>query len=242
MYVGVLKHLSKETVKFLFQNTPLESFPLGERIEFVFQWSQWINTFDPSNSAQDQNIATAGQITSSNSVALPSTSSHEIVPSNEPIIQSTSINLSNVLKSNPYGESVLRKYNKENKLDENARKLLAEAVLHYCIGANHELSTNDAAELASQIEEAFPGEIRVQNIYFLRDFYFFFMSNVPSFNLCAIHRCRNNVIYMHFFIHTFFCVGCVLSTAQKSNSSRFVVQQISQLEARFETEIECLAC
>lgn len=178
MYVGVLKHLSKQTINFLFQDTPLESFPLGERIEFIFHWSQWINIVAPAHPVQDiivqeqitsnnsaasheivqeRNIATAEQITSNNSAA--STSSHEIVPSNEPIMQS--INLKTILKSNPYGESVLRKYNKENKLDENARKLLAEAVLHYCIGANHELTTNDAAQLASQIEEAFAGEIRV---------------------------------------------------------------------------------
>lgn len=169
MYVDILKHLSNQTLPFLFQNTPLEILTLGDRIEFVFHWSKWIESIEKQQGSPQttSNINNHSLPVSSNgSVSQENIQSDINVSDANQSSKSSSLYLNTILKSNRYGNAVTEYYIKHNELDDTSRKLLAEAVLQFCIATNTELSTSDAESLSTQIVSVFPNELAVCITFF----------------------------------------------------------------------------
>lgn len=136
--------------KTLFQNTELT---LGARVEFYFQWSKWITSFNQTSSTEKENESNK----SNESIGLTSHFNRSTVP----VCSSNQmINLSTILNSNAYGQSLQEslKSNGTNQLNENLRKMLCESILQYCITNKHDLTTQDSATLAKQICTLFPKE------------------------------------------------------------------------------------
>lgn len=165
MYVDVLKHLSKQTLPFLFQNTPLESFSLGDRIEFIYHWSKWIASFGEEYENVQEFLSLMPAVTYDFQE-----NSQDTVHSNDTKTcknsSSSTLCLTNILASNRYGKAVIDYFKIHNQLDDPTRKLIADAVLQFCIAEDIELSTNDAESLSKQIVEVFPTELAVYKINF----------------------------------------------------------------------------
>lgn len=127
LYVGILKHLSKDMAQNLFQNTEV---PLGARVEFYFHWSKWIKTIEPA-----ETIPNLQSIQSNVSASALSNMNESFKISSMAPLKSSdtkNINLLAILKSNSYGTSLL-KAAKDNtgkmELNENLRKVLCDAIL-----------------------------------------------------------------------------------------------------------------
>lgn len=106
---------------------------LGAQIEFFNCWSKW-----------KQSIL---NITTENANASP--------------LEGT-LKLGIILQSNPYGLSVLKFCESNSSLNDNARKLLCDSIIHYCIEKGHDLTVKDAESLAQQIAQTFSGEVAVK--------------------------------------------------------------------------------
>lgn len=107
---------------------------LGVQINFFIKWSEWKKTLDKTATS-----------------------------SKESEVLSEVISLGAILNSNPYGKSVKLVYEKKQELNEDTRKLLLEAILHFCIDNEHSLTVKDSAKLAKQIVETFPNEKMVSS-------------------------------------------------------------------------------
>lgn len=154
LYVGVLKLLSKEMAIRIFERSPL---PLGVQIVFNHHWSEWIQTVHHIGAAN----ALAANVVEANAVAA--------IEPIQPIANSSNLQTNNdhldlnmILKCAPYGPAVLDFYKSHNKLDDNTRKLLVEAFLHYCITANIKPSKADCKKVAETIAKTLNGEIAVK--------------------------------------------------------------------------------
>lgn len=101
---------------------------------------------EPSNSSQTQQ--------SSNDV--------DVIAQNQPMTtKDPFLDLSKILQCAPYGPAVLAHYKLHNSLDDNTRKLLVEAFLHYCITVNIKPTKGSCQKLAKLIAETLNGEIAV---------------------------------------------------------------------------------
>lgn len=179
----------------IFDNTDV---PFGVRVEFYFQWSQWIKTINQSNqfandNSQSISISQPNQIQQSNQTntlnklesntkQFTSTVDEIETKTNEPSTSKNdkSISLHDILKSNPYGKNVIDTFQSADgqpaekpQLNENLRKLLCEAVLQYCIEHNHDLSKSDCASLTTQICTVFPDELAVH--FHLLEFFIYYL-------------------------------------------------------------------
>lgn len=146
--------MSKNLAENLFQNSIL---PLGARIEFYFQWSQWMNSINqykqssPNENNQQSNktdntISSGPQVQSRKATKI--------------------LNLKEILNSNSYGTNLLEAFKQTGQMNENLRKLLCESILQFCIMHKHDLTTHDCSMLAKQISSSFPGEEMVHYIIF----------------------------------------------------------------------------
>lgn len=149
----------------LFQMSDLT---LGARVEFYFQWSRWIKSFNESNQVspteeKEQSIGSIASTLGSNQSTISVNSSDKM------------INLNAILNSNAYGQSLLEtlKSTSTNQLNENLRKILCESILQYCIMNKHDLTTQHCASLAKQICTLFPKEEMVYCRTFSLNFFFF---------------------------------------------------------------------
>lgn len=154
----------------MFVNTDV---PLGVRVEFYFHWSEWIKTIHNNvNTLSDANLQTDKSSQSESFQSIQSDQSIQFTQSlqsnqvrdsiaRETMTNENPLNLNMILNSNPYGLSLIKKFNETNVMDENLRKVLCESILQYCIQHNHELSVDDSARLAKQICKVFPGEVMV---------------------------------------------------------------------------------
>lgn len=157
----------------IFNNSDI---PLGVRVEFFYQWSQWMNTIDPhvqllsKENENPQSKPSKTQKPVTDKINVPSTSTN-----NPPI------NLYDILKSNSYGKSVMQTLKNADgsiieipELKDNNRKLLIDSVLQYCITYKHDLTKSDCASLTAQICKVFPGELPVQYHFSFIEFFFTF--------------------------------------------------------------------
>lgn len=138
--------MPKEMVASLFQGTNLS---LGARIEFVHHWSEWIKSIHDEEAGS----------TSSLVETVGSEISHATA-----FVSELQLDLFSILKSNQYGLTVIETYRKTKSMNENLRKILGKAVLHYFIDGKFEMSVKDSENIAKQIVDAFPGEIMVNII------------------------------------------------------------------------------
>lgn len=160
LYVGVLKHLSRNMAQYLFQDT---SLPLGARIEFYYQWSQWINTINQCN--QTSSLETNQH--ESKETIVGTSKNQSVIEINS---TTTKVDLRMILNSNSYGRSLLKAVKETDQLNENLRKMLCESILQFCIVHQHDLTTSDCASLAKQICSTFPGEEMVHCVIFITFF------------------------------------------------------------------------
>lgn len=167
LYVGILKHLSVNMAQNLFNST---NIPLGARVEFVFQWSKWMESQREQLPSDDN----ANEIPQTNEKpqSMLRSQKHASEKSKIPSISSnsTSTNLLEILKSNAYGKSVMKAFMgrdgkaiKNPQLTDKLRKSLIESILQYCIVKKLELTKSNCELLTKQICKEFPGELAVQH-------------------------------------------------------------------------------
>ncbi|XP_036346873.1 uncharacterized protein LOC118756207 [Rhagoletis pomonella] len=175
LFIGILKHVSKTIAENLFVNTDIS---LGGPMEFFYQWSQWIKSFEKSTTSPclaNEHLQCDKSTQSSegrgNNLGVISQSSTD--NNSQVLVAKTSINLIDIINSNSYGKSMVETYKKQKTMDDNLRKLLVESVLQHCIMNNHDLCVTDCASISRQICEVFPGELPVNNYsYFISKFTF----------------------------------------------------------------------
>lgn len=144
--------------------------PLGVRVEFFYQWSQWIQTIDQrvqltskvNQNPQSNQINTLKNDTSNAQKLITAKIN---VPSNQ-----TSINLLEILQSNSDGKGVMKILTNPDgsaverpQLTENLRKLLLEAILQFYIANKRSLNKDDCNSLTNQICKTFPDELAVHH-------------------------------------------------------------------------------
>lgn len=124
-------------------------------MEFAYQWSQWIQIIN-------RGTTTTTNYVQQNLQPIVAQSTDYANDNSEIVLTSTKIlKLESILKSNPYGLSVMATFKNHNKLDENSRKLLCEAIVQFCIEKNHSMTVHDAEDITKQIVLMFPDELPV---------------------------------------------------------------------------------
>lgn len=167
--MGVLQHLSDQLAAKIFNTTNLS---LGAQTEFYYQWSQWIN-----------------KLNNKSTIVTESTKQYDrkcVIENVYSTSKSSVLKLEDILSSNLYGASVMKTFKEQRKLDGNARKLLCEAVLHFCIEKEHSLSVQDSEDLTKQIVISFPGELSVNNFPFYIKIIQFYIQFLHSFKFLYI--------------------------------------------------------
>lgn len=162
----------------LFNNTDL---PLGVRVEFNFQWSEWIkDVHKPTQAPENLNDKTQSKKANHPDQTMQSEQSIQQTIQSDQAIQSDQTNpslagtsssnqygeqppliLNSILQSNQYGMSLLKAVAEKKPMNDNLRQILCDAILQYCIEKNRALSVKDCASLARQICNVFPDELMV---------------------------------------------------------------------------------
>lgn len=147
--MGVLKHITREMIPMIFQNTNVS---LGIQVEFFYHWQQWLkqtgnktNTIIIEQDVQEQhkchfNVQNQANVNDQKGSIL---------------------NINNILSSEPYGPAVLSYYKEHRCLNDNIRKVLLEAFLHYCITTGCNVTKAACRSIANEIQEIFNGEVAV---------------------------------------------------------------------------------
>lgn len=186
----------------LFDNTKI---CLGARIEFVYQWSKWMNSFNqciqsspivseqlPCNQSIDPLLQSNVSLLQSNTACTQANDPllanefltfqsefREQITSSKQKENRNPISLSSILNSNAYGKRVIETYNRDKSLNDDSRKLLVDSVLQYCIANDHDLSVADCALLSNEISEEFTGEDAVH----YHSFFLYFFVSISLFSI-----------------------------------------------------------
>lgn len=114
----------------LFQSTDI---PLGARVEFFFQWSQW-------STQLAMNAKMCHQLNQTDDQAL----------NEQPFMN---IPIKNQMQNFAfkYLQNILNSFKKTKVMTESLCKLLCDSVLQYCIEFKHDLTIPESSKLAQQI-------------------------------------------------------------------------------------------
>lgn len=97
---------------------------------FCIKWSQWKN----AGTIMPETVQHCRPTTSATTISESTDQRNKnIVVDVISTVSTSTLILESILNSNPYGISVIESFRAQNKLDENSRKLLCDAVLHNCI-------------------------------------------------------------------------------------------------------------
>lgn len=139
-------------MKFEHANELLSSFPIGTKVIFTHKLEEWQkNNQLPQNknSVVDSNILKNNDFTN--------------IQTNNLMLQKQLINLdlSEILNSSTQGMMIINYFKSNKKLNDSIRTMLVELIINHVITKKLSMSVNLAENIATQVENLFPTEVKV---------------------------------------------------------------------------------
>lgn len=175
LYVGVLKLLPEKIA-----STLLTNFTYGTQAVFYDHWNKWVNNTNQQSFDDVQNRKKSSSDVSDMQTPPMPEKEQTVVQNNR---SHSNVNLHDILKTEPYGPSVLSYYKQHGELNEHIRKLLVDAFLFYCTANKIVVTKSICESLAIQIVSAFNGEIIVRSY---KSYYKFIVSSLQLFFLAIL--------------------------------------------------------
>lgn len=139
----------------------VKEYPLGVQINFRYHVEAWqksnITENEPNKNITSSHVIPSSSCSSSlEMIKLDKNQSIQcIIPSKNPNIE-----VSNILNSTQ-GALIIDYYKKHNSINDNIRTLLVEIIIQELITKKILMSVSLAEEIADQIQQLFPSELKV---------------------------------------------------------------------------------
>lgn len=139
----------------------VKEYPLGVQINFRYHVEAWqksnITENEPNTNITSSHVIPSSSCSSSlEMIKLDKNQSIQcIIPSKNPNIE-----VSNILNSTQ-GALIIDYYKKHNSINDNIRTLLVEIIIQELITKKILMSVSLAEEIADQIQQLFPSELKV---------------------------------------------------------------------------------